>query len=102
MMKAIKWQPVNPGKLTLGEERLCRLVETDAPAWESLPATELAELRNVNIRYFYVRVCRLAEKNMQYTGTVSGAHWNAMQQIMNQMGIDTSVPQQETDSDHQT
>lgn len=90
---AIKWRPVNPGKFSVGEERLCRLVEVeDSPKWESLPATELVELRNTNIRYFYNRVCRLAERNMRETGTVSGAHWNAMQQVLTQMGISAQQP----------
>lgn len=40
---------------------------------------------------FYRRVCERAEKNMELTGTVSGAHWNAMRQVCTEMGIE--VPQ---------
>lgn len=36
---------------------------------------------------FYKRVCERAERNMEMTGTVSGAHWNAMRQEFAAMGI---------------
>ena len=36
---------------------------------------------------FYNRVCDRAEKNIEATGTVSGARWNAMRQELAVMGI---------------
>lgn len=36
---------------------------------------------------FYNRVCDRAEANMAATGTISGAHWNAMRQELSAMGI---------------
>lgn len=61
--------------------------QVDVPQYYSLPPSELVQLRNTHILYFYHRVCRLAEKNMASTGTVSGAHWNAMHQVLAQMNI---------------
>lgn len=58
------------------------------PEYFKLPAAEMVELRNAAIKYFYGRVCRQAEKNMELTNTVSGAHWNAMRQVLRQMGIE--------------
>lgn len=37
---------------------------------------------------FYHRVCERAEANMVVTGTVSGAHWNAMIQELMARGIE--------------
>ena len=45
---------------------------------------------------FYINVCLLAEKNMQETGTVSGAHWNAMRSILKQKGL-LDVAEQDLD-----
>jgi hypothetical protein len=53
----------------------------------------MVELRNSAIKYFYYRVCRQAEKNMAQTGTVSGAHWNAMKQVLAQMHIEVDDSQ---------
>lgn len=39
---------------------------------------------------FYNRVCDRAESNMEATGTVSGAHWNAMRQELVAMGIEVT------------
>lgn len=64
--------------------------ESQSRQYHSLPSSEMIELRNAHIRYFYRRVCDLAEKNMASTGTVSGAHWNAMRQVLAQMHIDVS------------
>lgn len=66
-----------------------------SPAYTKLPAHEMVALRNASIQYFYQRVCQRAEKNMQETGTVSGAHWNAMRQVMQQMNIEIPGTEQE-------
>ena len=39
---------------------------------------------------FYHRVCDRAEANMAATGTVSGAHWNAMRQELKALGIEVT------------
>jgi hypothetical protein len=39
---------------------------------------------------FYNRVCDRAERNMALTGTVSGAHWNAMRQELKALGIEVT------------
>lgn len=39
---------------------------------------------------FYNRVCDRAEANMTLTGTVSGAHWNAMRQELKAQGIEVT------------
>lgn len=66
---------------------------TDQPDFPELSDSELLSLRNSFIKYFYHRVCVQAEKNMQLTGTVSGAHWNAMRQVLQQMNIDIGEEQ---------
>lgn len=43
---------------------------------------------NVIIKDFYQRVCKRAEQIMSDTNTLSGAHWNAMKQVMTEMGIE--------------
>lgn len=48
--------------------------------------TLTADERTV-VAAFYQRVCDRAEQNMAMTGTVSGAHWNAMRQELGAMGI---------------
>lgn len=63
--------------------------------FHSLPPAEMVEIRNAAIRYFYRRVCRQAEKNMAETGTVSGAHWNAMKQVLAQMNISVDAEKDE-------
>lgn len=40
---------------------------------------------------FVRRVKERAERNMQATGTVSGAHWNAMRQVLKDMGIEMEL-----------
>lgn len=39
---------------------------------------------------FYNEVCDQAERNMAATNTVSGAHWNAMRQVLKTKGIEVS------------
>ena len=39
---------------------------------------------------FYNLVCDRAERNMEATGTVSGAHWNAMRQVLTTKGIEVA------------
>lgn len=39
---------------------------------------------------FYNEVCDQAERNMAATNTVSGAHWNAMRQVLKAKGIAVS------------
>lgn len=39
---------------------------------------------------FYNKVCDRAERNMAHTGTVSGAHWNAMKQVLAEMGVEVT------------
>jgi hypothetical protein len=54
-------------------------------------ATRIVELeteRNTIVEQFYNRVCDRAEMNMESTGTVSGAHWNAMRQEMVALGME--------------
>ncbi len=40
------------------------------------------------LRYFYAEVCAEAEKIMAQTGTVSGAHYNAMKRVLKRKGIE--------------
>lgn len=42
---------------------------------------------------FYSTVCDQAERNMALTSTVSGAHWNAMRQVLAGMGIEVANEQ---------
>lgn len=44
--------------------------------------------RRADVLDFYRRVCTRAERNMELTGTVSGAHWNAMRQELAAMGVE--------------
>ena len=46
---------------------------------------------NTTIIAFYHRVCERAERNMELTGIVSGAHWNAMRQVLKEMGINVEI-----------
>lgn len=39
---------------------------------------------------FYNEVCDQAERNMAATNTVSGAHWNAMRQVLKAKGIEVT------------
>lgn len=50
-----------------------------------LESTEKQTLSN-----FYSQVCDQAERNMESTGTVSGAHWNAMRKVLNDKGIEVT------------
>lgn len=52
-----------------------------------IPRT-IADSEKVILRAFYAAVCVRAEANMAATGTVSGAHWNAMRQVLKEMGIE--------------
>lgn len=40
------------------------------------------------LKEFYAEVCAEAESVMQQTGTISGAHWNAMQRVLHRRGIE--------------
>lgn len=51
---------------------------------------EQHELRDQILIDFYNTVCDRAEANMKATGTVSGAHWNAMRQVLTEMGIEAT------------
>jgi len=42
------------------------------------------------LRAFYNEVCDQAERNMALTNTVSGAHWNAMRQVLKVKGIEVN------------
>lgn len=62
-------------------------------AWESVNEmrTGLSETGTEPkdiIAAFAVTVCELAEANIAHTGTVSGAHLNAMRQVMHEMGLE--------------
>lgn len=48
----------------------------------------LSDSERVILKAFYAAVCVRAEANMAATGTVSGAHWNAMRQVLGEMGIE--------------
>lgn len=49
-----------------------------------------AEIDNA-IPAFVQRVKDRAERNMKATNTVSSAHWNAMRQVLAEMGIEVSI-----------
>ena len=57
---------------------------------EAIDAWNRSSGSGENIRAFYDRVCARAETNMELTGTVSGAHWNAMRQELAAMGIEVA------------
>ena len=40
------------------------------------------------LRQFYADVCAEAETIMAQTGTVSGAHWNAMKRVLKRRGVE--------------
>lgn len=48
----------------------------------------LNEAEKIALQAFYAAVCVRAEANMAATGTVAGAHWNAMRQVLAEMGIE--------------
>lgn len=48
------------------------------------------EIQKEMLLDFYNKVCDRAEQNMAHTGTVSGAHWNAMKQVLAEMGIEVT------------
>lgn len=50
-------------------------------AWQRCAGNEI-------VLDFYNRVCDRAEANMALTGTVSGAHWNAMRQELAALGVE--------------
>lgn len=56
-----------------------------------LAPVDLSPIRLNIVIDFYNRVCDRAEQNMAHTGTVSGAHWNAMKQVMREMGIEVTA-----------
>lgn len=62
------------------EERIGRVQKLGEPGAPSDPRD--------TIRDFYTRVCERAEHIMAFTNTVSGAHYLAMQVIMQEMGIE--------------
>lgn len=51
---------------------------------------DMVGFRNNILADFYAKVCDRAEQNMAQTGTVSGAHWNAMRQILKEMGVEVT------------
>jgi len=55
-----------------------------------MAADDSQSQENAILSAFYQEVCDQAEKNMASTGTVSGAHWNAMRQVLAQRGIEVS------------
>lgn len=54
---------------------------------QRMQCTTVGEIKRGALIDFYRSVCARAEANMEATGTVSGAHWNAMRQILVEMGI---------------
>lgn len=52
---------------------------------------KLSDADRLAISCFVQRVKDRAEKNMEHTGVVSGAHWNAMRQVLAEMGIDADI-----------
>lgn len=45
------------------------------------------QLRDTIIVHLYADICLRAERNMAATGTVSGAHWNAMKAVLTERGL---------------
>jgi uncharacterized membrane protein len=63
---------------------------TDYGSIRAINIDDADEVAKVVVQWFYRRVCERAEANMTATGTVAGAHWNAMRQVMAEMGIEES------------
>ena len=52
------------------------------------PVWEIGLSESDILRKFYADVCTEAEKIMQETNTVSGAHFNAMKRVLKRKGIE--------------
>jgi hypothetical protein len=70
-----------------------RIAELEAElASKSMPEWADQYTKAKGIRMFIEEVNRRAERNMEHTGVVSGAHWNAIRQVSAEWGIDTPPP----------
>jgi len=61
-----------------------------APIDMATMASVWDDVRKEILSDFYNEVCDRAEANMAATGTVSGAHWNAMRQVLKEKGVEVT------------
>lgn len=68
---------------------LISMVESDSQDFSTYTEVD-ANSDNATLLAFYNEVCDHAERNMAATSTVSGAHWNAMRQVLKAKGVEVN------------
>lgn len=70
-------------KANLSAAELARRIEQHLPVFARPMVDDLiAAVQREERTHFYDQVCAEAETIMQHTGTVSGAHYNAMRRLL--------------------
>lgn len=76
---------------TAWRHTLISLVEVESDLQDTSAHAEVdTDLDSALLLDFYNEVCDQAERNMAATNMVSGAHWNAMRQVLKAKGIEVS------------